>query len=287
VLGFFRASMDWSGQLLVACSMISGEDGAMRRGWMRVLVWGVVVLSAVAARGQGARPVKIVLVGDSTVNAEGGWGKGFCAIMTPNVTCVNDALNGRSTKSFIDEGAWAKALAEKGDYYLFQFGHNDQKPDEARHTDPETTYAAYLRRYIREARAIGAVPVVVTSLSRRTYKDGVLVEDLTAYANAAKRVGAEENVTVIDLNALSTRLLKGMTQAQADEFDATNHEDAKAESAASAKPDRTHLNAKGQMVFGRMVADDLVRTRVELRPDVIGERTKSAVVVQAAPTDGK
>ena len=77
-------------------------------------------------------PVKIVLVGDSTVNAEGGWGKGFCAIMTPNVTCVNEALNGRSSKSFIDEGAWAKALADKGDYYLIQFGHNDQKKDAER-----------------------------------------------------------------------------------------------------------------------------------------------------------
>jgi hypothetical protein len=58
-------------------------------------------------------PVKIVLVGDSTVNAEGGWGKGFCGLMTPNVTCVNEALNGRSSKSFIDEGAWTKALADK------------------------------------------------------------------------------------------------------------------------------------------------------------------------------
>ena len=74
-------------------------------------------------------PVKIVLVGDSTVATGGGWGPGFCAVMTQNVTCVDDALNGRSTKSFVDEGAWKKALAEKGDYYLIQFGHNDQKPD--------------------------------------------------------------------------------------------------------------------------------------------------------------
>jgi hypothetical protein len=61
-------------------------------------------------------PVKIVLVGDSTVNAGGGWGKGFCAMMTSNVTCINGALNGRSSKSFIDEGAWKKALDDHGDY---------------------------------------------------------------------------------------------------------------------------------------------------------------------------
>ena len=79
-------------------------------------------------------PVKIVLVGDSTVATGGGWGPGFCAVMTPNVTCVDLALNGRSTKSFIDEGAWAKALAEKGDYYFIQFGHNDQKKTPALYT---------------------------------------------------------------------------------------------------------------------------------------------------------
>src|SRR5258708_35168032 len=92
-----------------------------------------------------------------------------------------------------------------------------------RETAPETTYAANIRRYIRDARAIGAVPVVVTSLSRRNYKNGVLVEDLKGYSAAAKRVGMEENVTVIDLNAMSAKLLEGMTQAQADEVNATGH----------------------------------------------------------------
>ena len=219
-------------------------------------------------------PVKIVLVGDSTVNAEGGWGKGFCAIMTPNVTCVNEALNGRSSKSFIDEGAWKKALDDHGDYYLIQFGHNDMKgKGPERETDPETTYAANIRRYIRDARAIGAVPVVVTSLSRRNYKDGAVVQDLKDYSAAAKRVGMEENVTVIDLNEMSVKLLEGMTQAQADEFDATGHEDQRAENKKNAI-DRTHLNAKGQALFGRMVADTLVRTQVELGPDVVGEPAK-------------
>ena len=129
----------------------------------------ITTLSAMSALAQAAPPstpnpaaqavrtVRIVLVGDSTVNAEGGWGKGFCDLMTPNVTCINDALNGRSSKSFIDEGAWAKALADKGDYYLIQFGHNDMKgKGPERETDPETTYAANIRRYIRDARAIEA-----------------------------------------------------------------------------------------------------------------------------------
>jgi lysophospholipase L1-like esterase len=215
-------------------------------------------------------PTTIVLVGDSTVATEGGWGPGFCADLTANVACIDDALNGRSSKSIIDEGAWKKALARHGDYYLIQFGHNDEKPDEARHTDPETTYAANLKRYIDDARAIGAAPVIISPLARRTFKDGKPSnDDLRLYANAARRVAEQENVTYIDLLSLSESLLSTMTQAQADEFDATGHADERAENGKVAI-DRTHLDDAGKKVFGRMIADNIVRTRVELGPDVIG-----------------
>jgi lysophospholipase L1-like esterase len=226
-------------------------------------------------------PVKIVLVGDSTVATGGGWGPGFCAVMNKNVDCVDVALNGRSSKSFIDEGAWKKALDLHGDYYLIQFGHNDQKTDPGRFTDPNTTFPANLRRYIADVRAIGAVPVLVTSLSRRNYKDGQLVEDLTPYVEATKKVGGDEYITVIDLNALSVAMLKRMNQEEADKYNATTHPDAQAENAATAgaatAPDRTHLNAYGQKVFGRIVADQIVRTQVELGPDLIGEPAPAPV----------
>ncbi len=238
---------------------------------------------------QGA-PFKIVLVGDSTVATGGGWGPGFCATLTANVTCIDDALNGRSSKSFIDEGAWKKALDEHGQYYFIQFGHNDQKTDPARHTDPETTYADNLRRYIRDVRAIGAIPILVSPLSRRNYKNGALADDgLKSYADAARRVAAEEQVTFVDLFSMSQAMLRGMSQAQADEFDAEGHPDAKAEAAAANKPDRTHLNDKGKAVFGRMVADNVVRTEVELGPNVKGvaDAADASTPKQAAPTDGK
>jgi lysophospholipase L1-like esterase/dienelactone hydrolase len=218
-------------------------------------------------------PVTIVMVGDSTVAPQGGWGPGFCADLTSNVTCIDDALNGRSSKSFIDEGAWNRALARHGDYYLIQFGHNDQKPDPTRHTDPDTSYAANIRRYIDEARAIGAVPVVLSPLARRTFRDGKPSNpDLQLYANAARRVAEQEDVTFIDLLSLSDGLLSKMTQDQADQFDANNHPDQQAENGA-AKLDRTHLDAYGKQVFGRIVVDNLERTRVELGPDVIGVPT--------------
>lgn len=215
-------------------------------------------------------PVKIVLVGDSTVAPQGGWGPGFCADLTPNVTCIDDALNGRSTKSFIGEGAWTKALAAHGDYYLIQFGHNDEKPDLKRHTDPDTTYAANLRRFIHDLRAIGAEPVILSPLARRTFHDGKpWNQDLQRYADAARRVAEQENVTFVPLLNMSDALLSRMTQEQADEFDATNHPDQRAENGKS-RIDRTHLDARGKKVFGRMVVDYLSRRLVELGPDVIG-----------------
>ena len=235
-------------------------------------------------------PVKIVLVGDSTVATGGGWGPGFCAVMTPNVTCVDDALNGRTTKSFIDQGVWQKALDRKGDYYLIQFGHNDQKPAA---NLPVPAFEAYLQRYVDDVRAIGGVPVLVTSLSRRTFRDGKVVEDLTDYVNATREVGAKNDITVIELNAISTHLLDGMTQEQADRFDknadpetgklvatpAADNVTATASGVdrpATTALDRTHLNPYGQKVFGRIVADQLVRTQVELGPDVVGQPVQTA-----------
>jgi len=242
-----------------------------------------------AMRAIHQEPFKIVLVGDSTVAEEGGWGPGFCATLTSNVTCVDLARNGRSTKSYIDEGLWKQALAEHGQYYFIQFGHNDQKPAPSIHTDPETSFTANLRRFISDVRGIGGIPILVTPLSRRNYRDGTLIQDdgLADYAAAMHRVAGEDDVTLVDLYSMSCRLLSGMTQQQADQFDAQAHPDAKAENGA-AKPDRTHLNEHGKQVFGRLVADNVIRTQVELGPNVKGvpQQASSASPKQAAPTDG-
>lgn len=240
------------------------------------------VLAMKAFRGE---PFKIVLVGDSTVATEGGWGPEFCALLAPNVTCKDDARNGRSTKSFIDEGLWSKALDERGQYYFVQFGHNDQKPNPKLHSDPDTGYSDNLRRYITDARAIGAIPIIVSPLSRRNYKDGQLVDDgLKAYAAAARRVAASEHVAFVDLFDLSQHYLSAMSQEQADGLDAVAHPDAKAENGSPTKPDRTHLNDKGKGVFGRMVADNVIRAEVELGPNVKGvpDSTDPSLISQPA-----
>ena len=232
-------------------------------------VRSLALLSAFAGSAAAQKPVKIVLVGDSTVALGGGWGPGFCATFKPDVACIDDAINGRSSKSFFDEGAWTKALAEKGNYYLIQFGHNDMKgkgPD--RETDPETTFAANLKRYIADARAIGASPILVTSLSRRTFKDGVIVEDLKDYVEATRRVGREQRVPVIDLNRISTDMLNRMTQAEADKFNATDQEKERLAVGKTAT-DRTHLNSMGQKTFGRIVAAEFIRLQPKLRPEQV------------------
>lgn len=235
-------------------------------------------------------PFKVVLVGDSTVATGGGWGPGFCATLSRNVDCVDAARNGRSSKSYIDEGLWQKALDEKGQYYFIQFGHNDGKSDPARHTDPETGFTANLHRFIHDVRAIYGIPILVTPLSRRNYTNGALVQDdLAAYAAAAKQVAIEEKVTLVDLYGMSRRTLAGMTQEQADRFDAVFHPDANSEN-KNQGPDRTHLNHDGQMLFGRMIADNVIRTEVELGPNVVGlpeATTQTPVAQQPAPTDGK
>ena len=118
------------------------------------------------------RSPHIVLVGDSTVTEGSGWGLGFRQLVAPEVRVTNTAQNGRSSKSFRDEGHWATALAAKGDYYLIQFGHNDQPgKGPERETDPATTFPANMARYVDEVRAIGATPILVTSLVRRTFSE--------------------------------------------------------------------------------------------------------------------
>src|SRR5262249_5100375 len=155
----------------------------------------LLLLTSWMARGAQtptSRPdahIKIVLVGDSTVQDSSGWGPGFKKLLDSRVVCINAARGGRSSKSFINEGSWAKALAEKPDYVRIQFGHTDQPgKGPERETDPATTYPQWMARYVDESRAIGARPVLITSLTRRNFDaDGKIRSDLGPYAEAVKK----------------------------------------------------------------------------------------------------
>jgi lysophospholipase L1-like esterase len=159
-----------------------------------------------ALTGFAQQPVTIVLVGDSTVNDEGGWGPGFAALFGPQTKIVNLAQNGRSSKSFRSEGWWAPALTGKPDYVLIQFGHNDvagKGPD--RETDPATTYRENMLRYVEEVRAAGAKPVLITSIVRRKFDaEGRFTPDtLVPYVAEIRKLAAQKKVPLIDLYALT------------------------------------------------------------------------------------
>src|SRR5271168_63518 len=143
------------------------------------------------------KPIKIVLVGDSTVNDEGGWGEYFRKSFGPPVEVLNLAKNGRSSKSFRDEGLWAPALDAKPDFILIQFGHNDEPgKGPERETDPTTTYRANMERYIDEARAVGAKPILVTSIVRRNFDAAgeIKSDHLVGYVAEVRRLAVEKNV---------------------------------------------------------------------------------------------
>ena len=215
-----------------------------------------VFLAALACHA--AATVKVVLVGDSTVNDEGGWGTGFRACFGREVQVVNLALNGRSSKSFRDEGAWAKVMPEKPNYVLIQFGHNDQPgKGPERETDPATTYRANLERYVDEVRAGGATPVLVTSIVRRVFTaDGKFnVDKLAEYADATRKVAAERKTGLIDLYTL--------TKAQTEQLGPAGSETL-GRLDAQGKPDRTHLGPKGQTEIGVMAAREFARIAPEV-----------------------
>ncbi len=118
--------------------------------------FGVAISDAAEPPSRPHAAPLIVLVGDSTVAPNGGWGPAFQEFLTGGASCANAARAGRSSKSYLDEGHWAPALALKGDYYLIQFGHNDQPgKGPERETEPATTYSANLARYVDEVRAGG------------------------------------------------------------------------------------------------------------------------------------
>lgn len=207
-----------------------------------------------------APPVRIVLVGDSTVNDQGGWGPGFRARFSADVEVVNLAKNGRSSKSFRDEGLWAPALTAKADYILIQFGHNDVPGKGAdRETDAATTYRANLARYIDEARGAGAKPVLVTSIVRRNFTpDGKIVRDsLVPYVEAARAVAAEKNVPLMELYNLTLAQAESLGPEGCLAIDARD---------AAGKPDHTHLGLKGQSEIGGIAARELVRVAPALKP---------------------
>jgi alpha-L-fucosidase 2 len=225
---------------------------------LRFVVSALLAASPLAA---AEPPVHVVLVGDSTVTDHSGWGLGFRQYLGEGARVSNVAAGGRSSKSYRDEGLWDQALALKGDYYLIQFGHNDQPgKGPERETDPDTTYYANLARYVDEVRAIGATPVLVTSLVRRTFSKadpGKLESAHVPYVEAVKRLAAEKNVPLVDLHKSSLEYCEMIGPAATAGFNFPDK---------TGQTDTTHLRADGSTAFARLVVAGLGRAVPALAP---------------------
>lgn len=241
------------------------------------------------------QPYKIVLVGDSTMAVASGWASMFCARhVKSSVACLNAGRGGRSTRSYRQEGSWDIALAEakvpgyKATYVLIQFGHNDQSSASERWTDRTTEFPANLTKMVEEVRAAGAMPVLITPLTRRVFKNGKLDNTLDEWSEEVRKVATATRTPLVDLNRRSAAVVQklgaedSMALAQAEPtaeeraaakagttLKQRSTEDARepdlpirpggARGQHTRKFDYTHLGETGAGVFARLMADDLAR----------------------------
>jgi lysophospholipase L1-like esterase len=201
------------------------------------------------------KEVKIGLIGDSTVAVQSGWGPAFASRFNDKVKILNYAKNGATLQ------ALTKKLDElvklKPDYVLIQFGHNDQKRYD---TD---VYSTRLKSYIKRIQKAGGKPIIVSSVVRRSFKDGKIVSNmikgpkysykanLTAYAKAAQTVAAELKLPFIDLHTISA---EHHTKIGKPESMTYNFKEG----------DRTHFNKKGAQAIVDLILPELKRVAPEL-----------------------
>lgn len=233
---------------------------------MKRLFLSLLFLCAGLSVAAGEQPLRVYLIGDSTCatkdlknqNPERGWGHLFQPLFDGGVVVENHATNGRSTKSFRTEGRWQKVFDKlrKGDYVFIQFGHNDQKiKDTTRYSAPGD-YAENLRRYVRETRAKGAVPVLLTPVVRRNFVEGVLTDTHGEYPAQVRRIASEEGVVLLDLEPLTREWVASLgDEASRGYFMWV--EPGTSPLCPKGRQDDTHFNVRGAHAVSRMVAGQL------------------------------
>jgi len=169
---------------------------------------------------KGPEKINIWIIGDSTaankkaeVAPETGWGMVLQEFFNEGVKVHNHALNGRSSKSFMSEGSWKPVFdsLQKNDYVIIQFGHNDEKPDSIRHTEPFTTYKKTLKLYIDATYSKGAITIVCSPIVRRHFGSaGDLKDTHGDYIKAAREIAGETGTLFIDMEAKTRKLVAGL-----------------------------------------------------------------------------
>jgi DNA sulfur modification protein DndE len=177
----------------------------------------LIILSGYAFMLPGKK-VTVFLIGDSTMadkplddNPERGWGQLFPRYFTDELSVQNHAVNGRSTKSFINEHRWDTVMSrlQEGDYVMIQFGHNDEKfADSTRSAPAHTLYKDNLIRFVKDVLGKGAHPILITPVMRRKFDEaGKFVDTHGDYPGVVREVAAQMKVPLIDLHKSSETLI--------------------------------------------------------------------------------
>ena len=258
---------------------------------MRLLrnIFAVLVAAVILSAFKSDHVVAIFMIGDSTMankdikggKQERGWGMMLSHCFSDDVRVDNHAQNGRSSKSFIDEGRWDKVLGliKPGDYVFIQFGHNDEKPDEKRHTEPGSTFDDNLRKFVRETRQKGGIPVLFNSVVRRNFsgsktavtdddlrdnssaglKEGdVLIDTHGAYLLSPFNVAKELDVPFVDANKKSHDLEQSLGVDGSKKLHMW-YLPGETPSLPEGRQDNTHYNIYGAGVVARLLADEAAK----------------------------
>lgn len=238
-----------------------------------ILSIALLALVAVFFASAGKKPVTLFMVGDSTMadkteldaSPERGWGQLFPTYLTGNIVVENHAKNGRSTKSFIDEGRWAEVLkrVHRGDIVLIQFGHNDQKIDDAKRYTTIEMYEDNLMKMVEEAQKKGAKVVLATSICRRYFREGKFYPHRHGgYPEAVRRVAKRMNVPCLDLEKTTADWLESLGE-EASKYQYMNVVAGECTKYPEGKEDNTHLREAGALAVGRMAVEQIQTLNVK------------------------
>ncbi len=203
----------------------------------------------------------VFIAGDSTSTDQprepfNSWGQMITRFFDDKVVVANHGESGESLRSFLGENRFAKILSviRPGDYLFIQMGHNDQK-DKLPGAGAFTSYSAFLKQMIAGVREHSAIPVLLTPVQRLTFDpEGRITNSLGDFPDAVRRVAREEEVTLIDLNAMSKTLYEAIGPAHGPE--------------AFAPGDATHHNNYGSYELARCVVEGIRKSKLELRKDL-------------------
>lgn len=211
--------------------------------------------------------ITIFMIGNSTMadkpygkgNPEKGWGQVLPLYFKEGVKIRNYAINGRSTKSYIEEGSWKKVLdmLQPGNYLIIEFGHNDAKEDDPKRFCPPEDYKTNLERFISGAREKGAIPILATPICRRRFdKSGKFYDVHGLYPDMCRTAAMEMKAPLLDLHKRSEEL-----------FIRYGEEDSKRlflwinpneyETLPDGKTDNTHFSAYGAFRICDLAVDEI------------------------------